>query len=164
MRSLFRKGGSIPLPGTLSSSAAHPCRPSSPRAAGRRRTPLEPTPLALGYQACCNTSGRGTGIDVRAGEPRIRRDENAQESSHIADGVHFSDLCLGFESAPSREDNSGDDMKAVLENVEECAGIFAMLEWLLGLTGRANVVCNDREEGAEIDRDAEESLDISRRR
>ena len=41
-------------------------------------------------------------------------------------------------------------MKAVLENVKECAGIFAMLEWLLGLAGRAKVVGNDREEGVEI--------------
>ena len=41
-------------------------------------------------------------------------------------------------------------MKAVLENVEECAGIRAMLEWLLGLAGRAKVVGDDRAEGVEI--------------
>ena len=51
---------------------------------------------------------------------------------------------------PDREGDPGDDMKAILENVEECVGIRAMLEWLLGLAGRAKVVGNDREEGIEI--------------
>ena len=41
-------------------------------------------------------------------------------------------------------------MKAVLENVEECAGICAMLKWLLGLAGRSKVVGDDREEGVDI--------------
>ncbi len=41
-------------------------------------------------------------------------------------------------------------MEAVLENVEECTGICARLEWLLGLAGRAKVVSNDSAEGVEI--------------
>ena len=52
-----------------------------------------------------------------------------------ADSVHCSNLCLGFKNASGEENDPGDDMKAVLENVEECAGICAMLEWLLGLAG-----------------------------
>ena len=41
-------------------------------------------------------------------------------------------------------------MEAVLKNVEECTGICAMVEWRLGLAGRAKVVGNDREEGVKV--------------
>ena len=37
-----------------------------------------------------------------------------------------------------------------MENVEECAGICAWLEWLLGLAGGAKVVGNDSAESVEI--------------
>ena len=37
-----------------------------------------------------------------------------------------------------------------MENVEERAGIRAVLEWLLGLARGSKVVDNDREEGVEI--------------
>ena len=69
---------------------------------------------------------------------------------HTSNRIHRSDLCLGFESASNRETDPCDNMKAVLENVEECASICAMWEWLLGLARRAKVVGDDREEGIEI--------------
>ena len=69
---------------------------------------------------------------------------------HTADSAHCSDLFLGFESALGWENDPYDDMKAVPENVEECAGICAMLECHLGLAGRAKVVGNDKDEGDEI--------------
>ena len=69
---------------------------------------------------------------------------------HTADSLHCSDLCLGFESASGGEDDPGDNMRAVLENVEECPGICATLKWLLGLAGRSKVIGDDREEGVEI--------------
>ena len=97
---------------------------------------------------------RGTGIDVRAREPRIRRDENTREGTHTADSVHRSDLCLGFESASYREIDLCDDMKAILEDVEECAGKYAgictLWECLMELAWRTKVVGDDREEGVEI--------------
>ena len=87
---------------------------------------------------------------MRAGGPRIRREENARESARTADAVHRSDLCLGFESASDRKNHPANDLEAVLENVEERASICAWLEWLLGLAGRAKVVGNDDAEGVEI--------------
>ena len=66
---------------------------------------------------------------------------------HTADRVHRSDLCLGFESASGRETDPGDNVKTILENVEECAGICAMLKWILRFAGRAKVAGDDREEG-----------------
>ena len=85
---------------------------------------------------------------MRAGDPSQEREH--PESGHTADAVHRSDLCFSFESASDRESDPADDMEAVLENVEECAGICAWLEWMLGLAGRAKVVGNDSAEGVEI--------------
>ena len=50
----------------------------------------------------------------------------------------------------SRENDPPDEMETILEDVEECAGICARLEWLLGLAGRAKVVGDDSAEGVEI--------------
>ena len=49
-----------------------------------------------------------------------------------------------------REDDPRDDMMSTPGHVEECAGIRAILEWLLGLAGRAKVVGSDKDKGVEI--------------
>ena len=42
--------------------------------------------------------------------------------------------------ASGGENDPSDEMEGAVENVEECAGIWDWLGWLLGLAGRAKVV------------------------
>ena len=87
---------------------------------------------------------------ARWGTKESEETRTPEESAHTADAVHRSDLCLGFESASGRKNDPADDLDAVVENVVECAGIRAWLEWLLGLAGRVEVVGNNSAESIKI--------------
>ena len=90
---------------------------------------------------------------MRAGGPgRIRRDESAL-GEHTYRGCCPSQRPLPrFLECVGQKNEPADDLEAILENVEECAGICARLEGLLGLAGRAKLVGNDgaEAEGVEI--------------